>query len=98
MVAADGGDTAAYLWATLRAAPIAVPVAEEDYQAMVVVYVDDVVAFADATNVSFWASSLVAPVIASAVERVDPHHVIPGTGAPAVCTPVSDVVTRKTRS
>ena len=45
MVAADGGDTAAYLWATLRAAPIAVPVAEEDYQAMVVVYVDDVVAF-----------------------------------------------------
>ena len=31
MVVADGGDTAAYLWATSRVAHIAVPAIEEDY-------------------------------------------------------------------
>ena len=50
------------------------------------VYVDNVVAYADATNVSFQASSHVAPVVAPAVERVDPSPVIPGAGALAVCS------------
>ena len=53
---------------------------------MVVVYVDDVMAFSDATNVSFWASSLVAHAVTPTIERVDLPPVIPSTGAPAVRT------------
>ena len=83
---ADGGGTATYLQATLQVAPIAVHVTEEDFRAMVLVYVDDVVAIADSTNVSFWMSSIDDPAVAPVVERVDPPPVIPDVGDLAVCS------------
>ena len=86
MVVASGGSTEAYLWATLQVAPIAVPAAEEDFRAVVMVYVDDLVAFADFTNVSCRMSSLDDPVVTSGIERVDLPPVLPDTGAPAICS------------
>ena len=62
---------------TSLVAPIAVPTVGDHYHAMVVAYADD-------TNISFWASLLIVPVVASAIEGADPDTVIPGAGAPAV--------------